>query len=69
MLRDVLREKRKRVRYTEVIYCIPLKDKEKILLCRSYLCDEFSWGYFFLRNNPRIFDFFDDFYFKTVKGI
>ena len=39
------------------------------VLCRSYLYDDFFWGIFFLRNNPRISDFFDGFYFKTVKII
>ena len=39
------------------------------VLCRSYLYDDFFWGIFFLRNNPRIFDFFDGFCFKTVKII
>ena len=43
-----------------------LRSKTRIL-CRSYLYDDFLGGTFFLRNNPQIFDFFNDFYFKTVK--
>ena len=39
------------------------------MYCADHIYTMTFWGEFFLRNNPRIVDFFDEIYFKTVKII